>query len=78
MGGLRNIKPPTFDGEVKHGEEEETWLVGILKFFKLHNYASTMEARITMYHFRGSASLWWEHLVKIKYIDEEYITWKKF
>ena len=29
MGELINIKTPTFDGEVKQGEEAETWLVGL-------------------------------------------------
>ena len=29
MGELINIKPPTFDGEVKKGEEAKTWLVGL-------------------------------------------------
>ena len=29
MGGLRNIKPPTFDGKVKQGGEAKTWLIGI-------------------------------------------------
>ena len=28
--------------------------------------------------FAGKKSLWWELLVKLKYIDEENITWKKF
>ena len=36
-----------------------------------------MEERIAIYHLRGRASLLWEHLVKIKYIDDEDITWKK-
>ena len=50
MGELRKIKPPTFDGKVKHGEEAKTWLVGLQKFFQLHNYSSTMEVRIDTYH----------------------------
>ena len=37
-----------------------------------------MEERIDIYHLQGIDIIWWEHLVKLKYIDEENITWKKF
>ena len=37
-----------------------------------------MEERIYIYHFKWRASIWWKHLVKLKYIDEENITWRKF
>jgi hypothetical protein len=29
QGELRKIKPPTFDGENKMGEDAEAWLLGI-------------------------------------------------
>ena len=47
-------------------------------FFQLHDYSSNMEERITIYNLQGRSSLWWEHLVKLKYIDEENITRKNF
>jgi hypothetical protein len=33
QGELRKIKPPTFDGENKMGEDVEAWLLGIRKYF---------------------------------------------
>jgi hypothetical protein len=46
QGALRNIKPPIFDGENKMGEDVEAWLLGIRKYFQLHNYSSNLEAII--------------------------------
>ena len=36
VGELRRIKPPTFDGEIKQGDDAEAWLIGIRKLFQLH------------------------------------------
>jgi len=48
VGELRRIKPPTFDGEVKQGEDVEAWLLGLRKFFQLHQYTPNMEARVAI------------------------------
>jgi hypothetical protein len=53
QGELRKLKPPNFDGENKKGEEVEAWLLGIRKYFQLHNYSSNLEARISIYHLQG-------------------------
>ena len=34
-GEMKNIKPPTFDGEHKKEEDAETWLLGMRKYFQL-------------------------------------------
>jgi hypothetical protein len=39
-GQMNKIKPPTFDGEHKNDEYVETWLLGMRKYFQLHNYSS--------------------------------------
>jgi hypothetical protein len=31
-------KPPTFDGEIKKGEEVEVWLLVLKKYFRFHEY----------------------------------------
>ena len=36
LGELRRIKPPTLDGEVKQGEDDKAWLLGLRKLFQLH------------------------------------------
>jgi hypothetical protein len=43
QGEMNKIKPPTFDGEHKKDEDAETWLLGMRKYFQLHNYSSQEE-----------------------------------
>jgi hypothetical protein len=78
QGELRRLKPPTFDGEHRKGEEVEAWLLGMRKYFQLHNYSSNMEAKISIYHLQGKASMWWDQLKQVKHIDEKRISWKYF
>jgi hypothetical protein len=58
QGEINKIKPPTFDGEHKKDEDAETWLLGMRKYFQLHNYSSHVEGRITIYQLKGKASMW--------------------
>ena len=36
-GEFMKAKPPTFDGEVKYGQEVETWLLGMRKYFQVQD-----------------------------------------
>jgi hypothetical protein len=54
---MRNIKPPTFDGEHGKYEDEEAWLLGMRKYFQLHNCSSQEERRIAIYQLKGKASM---------------------
>jgi hypothetical protein len=65
QGELRKIKPPSFDGENKKGEDAEAWLLGMRKYFQLHDYSSNVEARIASYHLQGKASMWWDGLSRL-------------
>jgi hypothetical protein len=76
QGEMRKIKPPTFDGEHKKDEDAEAWLLGMRKYFQLHNYSSHVEARIAIYQLKGKASMWWDQLMQVKHIDEKKITWR--
>jgi hypothetical protein len=60
---MNKIKHPTFDGEKKKDEYAETWLLGMRKYFQLHNYSSHVEGRISIYQLKGKASMWWGQLV---------------
>jgi hypothetical protein len=75
---MNKIKPPTFDGEHKKDEDAETWLLGMRKYFQLHNYSSHAEGRITIYQLKGKASMWWDQLVQVQHIVEKSVTWKEF
>jgi hypothetical protein len=61
-GEMNKIKPPTFDGENKKDEEVATWLLGMRKYFQLHNYSSHAERGISIYKLKGRASMWWDQL----------------
>jgi hypothetical protein len=75
---MNKIKPPMFDGEHQNEEDVETWLLGMRKYFQLHNYSSHVEGRIVMYQLKGKASMWWDQLVQVQHIREKDITWKEF
>jgi hypothetical protein len=62
-GEMNKIKPPTFDGEHKNDEDAETWLLGMRKYFQLHNFSSHVEGRISIYQLKGKTSMWWHQSV---------------
>ena len=37
---FKKIKPPTFNGETEKGEEAESWLYGMKKYFQIYNYSN--------------------------------------
>jgi len=71
---LRNIKHPTFYGHHKQGEHVESWLPGMRKYFQLHNYSSNLKAIIKIYLIQWKVKLWWDHIKKVKHIDEKGIS----
>jgi hypothetical protein len=36
---FRKAKPPSFDGEIKKGEEAEAWMLGLKKYFRVHDFS---------------------------------------
>jgi hypothetical protein len=62
---MNNIKPPTFDGDEKRDRDADTWLLGMRKYFQLHNYSAQVEGRITIYQLKGKASMWWDQYVQV-------------
>ena len=61
-GEFKKEKPPTFDGEVKSDQEDESWLLGMRKDFQVQDYSGNMKARVAIFNLNGRASIWWEHL----------------
>jgi hypothetical protein len=78
QGEMNKIKPPTFDGEHKKDEDTETCLLGMRKYFQLHNYSSHVEGIIFIYHLKGKASMWWDQFFQAQHIKEKNVTWKEF
>ena len=53
-------------------------MIGLNKYFKVHDYSKNLKARITIFNLNGNASIWWEDLKNVKGIHEEDLSWKKF
>jgi hypothetical protein len=70
QGELRKLKPPSFDGEREREDDVEAWLLGIRKYFQLHNYSSNLEAIISTYHLHGKVVMWWDQLKQVEHINE--------
>jgi hypothetical protein len=41
---FKKTKPPSFNGEIEKGEEAEAWLLGLKKYFRVHNYFENLKA----------------------------------
>ena len=75
---FKKARPPTFNGEVKTGQEAEPWLLGMRKYFQVQEYSGNMKARVAIFNLYGRVSIWWEHLRKVKNINDINIVWNKF
>jgi hypothetical protein len=77
-GEMNKIKPPTFYGEHKKDEYVEKLMLGMRKYFQLHNYSSHAEGIIVIYQLKGKASMWWDQLVQVHHIRENNVSYKEF
>ena len=74
-GEFWKAKPPMFDGEVKFGQAK-AWILGIRKYFQVHDYSRNTKDRFAIFNLNGRTSIWWEHLNKVKKINERKVVWK--
>jgi hypothetical protein len=72
-GEFKKIKPATFDGESRIGEEAEAWLLGIKKYFQIYNYSSNMKVKMAIYNLKGKANIWWQNLKLAKGLKEKQL-----
>jgi hypothetical protein len=75
---FKKSKPPSFDGEIKKGEEVEAWLLGLKKYFRVHDYSENLKARIAIFNLNVKASIWWDDLRNVKGFHEKEFSWKRF
>lgn len=75
---LKKFKPPTFDGEMKKSEYAKAWLLGMNKFFRLHNYSESMKSKISTLSLKGKANIWLEDVNNFKGIREEELILDEF
>ena len=57
--------------------DAKEWLIGMNKFFRLHDYLENMKARISTFSLKGKANIWCEDVKNIRDIYEE-LTWSEF
>jgi hypothetical protein len=57
---FRKAKPPSFDDEIKKGEEEKAWLLGLKKYFRVQDLSWEQFEK----HF-------WKKYLSKKYFDEK-------
>jgi len=60
------------------GQEAETWLLGMERYFKIEKYNGNKKARLAIFTLQGRAFIWWEHMVVVRGINEEKIDWNQF
>ena len=58
---FKKARPPTFISEIKNGQEAESWLLGMRKYFQVQDYLGNMKSRVAIFNLIGIASIWWEH-----------------
>jgi hypothetical protein len=75
---FKKAKPPSFDDEIKKGEEAEAWLLGLKKYFRVHDFSENMKARVATFNLNGKASIWWEDLNNLKGVRKEDLSWEQF
>ena len=74
QGEMRKLKPPSFDGEREREDDVEAWLLGLRRYFQLHNYSSNLEVRIATYHLHVKDVMCWYQLKQVEDINENMIT----
>lgn len=75
---IKKSKPPTFDGELNKPKDVEAWLLGMKKFFELHEYTENMKVRIVIFNLKGKAYIWWEDVKRVKDIRTKESSWHEF
>ena len=75
---FKKARTPTFNGEVKTDREAQAWLLGMKKYFQVQDCLGNMKARVAIFNLNGRASIWWEHLWKLKRFNDIKIAWKQF
>jgi hypothetical protein len=60
------------------GEDVGAWILGLKKYFRVHDYSKNLKAQITIFNLNGKDSILWEDLRNVKGIHEKELSWKQF
>ena len=75
---FKKEKMPTFDGDMKKLEDAEAWILGMNKFFELHNYTDNMKAKVVIFSIKGKVDIWWEDFKWVRDIKTDDLSWREF
>jgi len=75
---FKKVKPPTFDVDMKNLEDAEAWILGINKFFELHDYTNNMKAKVVIFNLKGKVEIWWEDVKWVRDMRRDDLSWRKF
>ena len=78
QGGFQKIRSLTYEGEVNTKENAKEWLLGMSKYFQVHNYSSEMKARLAIYNLNGKIARWWRDLKHTNKDELREICWDTF
>ena len=48
------------------------------KYFQVQSYSGNLNERVSIFNLNDIASIWWEHLRKVRKINDRKIVWKQF
>ena len=47
---FNKARPPTFNGEIKNGQEAKAWLLGMRNYFQVQDYSRNMKERVVIFN----------------------------
>ena len=57
LDSLRRSSRQHLMEKLKKGEEAESWLSGMKKYFQIYNYSNQLKARMAIYNLTGKADM---------------------
>ena len=67
-----------FNREVEKGEEAESWLSRVNKYFHIYNYYFLLKGRMAINNLTKKADIWWKYIMRVKNMKEKYFNWRVF
>ena len=60
------------------GKKDEEWMLGMSKYFRVHNYSSEIKARLAIYNLNGKEARLWRDLNNTRKYEVREIRWSNF
>ena len=63
---------------MKKSKDAEAWLLGMKKFFRLHDYSKNMKEKVAIFNLKGKEYIWKEDVKRFRGIREEELSLHEF